>query len=130
MSLLSVTIHELDPALGVVALHGEHDAPASKRLENELTVLLDAGLGVVVDLSDASFIDSETLSVLLAARHCAERAELGFTVVLPEERHTHVHRLLDVTGLKVAFAVYESAPEAVAAARAGVADAGRVQARS
>jgi anti-anti-sigma factor len=128
VSLLSVTIHERDPALGVVALHGEHDAPSSTRLENELALLLDAGLAVVVDLTDASFIDQRTLSVLLATRHCAEGAELGFTVVLPDESRVHVHRLLDTTGLKTAFAVFESLPEACDAAGLGATGAGRVRA--
>jgi anti-anti-sigma factor len=130
MSQLSVTLNRGNPPFGVVALHGEHDGHSSTRLENELAVLFDDGFGVVADLSDASYIDSRTLSVLLAARHHAEDAELGFTVVLPDESHIHVHRLLDVTGLKTAFAVYESLPGASEAARAGVCGAGRAHANS
>ena len=45
MSLLSVTLQRRDPPLGVVALHGEHDALLVTRLENELAVLLDGGFG-------------------------------------------------------------------------------------
>ena len=56
----------------MVALVGEHDAYSAQRLENELGVLLDANQRVVIDLRDASFIDSTTLSVLLAARRRAE----------------------------------------------------------
>jgi anti-sigma B factor antagonist len=127
VSQLSVTLRKLDPPLGIVALHGEHDAYSSVRLENELAVLLDGGYGVVVDLTDTSFIDSQTLSVLLGARHRAEEAAAGFTVVLPQDGHVHLHRLLDVTGLRSAFAIYESQAEACAAAREGAAGAGRVR---
>jgi anti-anti-sigma factor len=130
VSQLSVTLQRRDPALGVVGLHGEHDGYSSTRLDNELAVLLDGGFGVVVDLSDATFIDSQTLSVLLATRHRAQESDLGFTVVLPDEGHVHVHRLLDVTGLKAAFAIFESVPDACAAARSGVAGGGRVHAGS
>jgi anti-anti-sigma factor len=130
MSQLSVTLRRRDPPLGVVGLHGEHDAYSSTRLEHELAVLLDGGFGVVVDLSDATFIDSQTLSVLLGNRHRADETQLGFTVVLPDEGHVHVHRLLDVTGLRSAFALFDSLPEAREAARSGVAGAGRVHAGS
>jgi anti-anti-sigma factor len=128
MSQLTVTLQQHDPPLGVVALHGEHDANSSTRLEHELALLLDGGFGVVVDLSRASFIDAQTLSVLLGTRHRAEEAELGFTVVLPADGSVHVHRLLDVTGVKTAFAVFESPREASGAARSGATGAGRVHA--
>jgi anti-sigma B factor antagonist len=130
VSQLSVTLLQHDRPLGIVALHGEHDAFSSTRLENELAVLLDGGFGVVIDLTETSFIDSQTLSVLLGARHRAEETAAGFTVVLPDDGHAHVHRLLDVTGLKSAFALYESRAEACAAARDGAAGAGRVPAAS
>lgn len=130
MSLISVTLEKRDPALGIVALQGEHDAYSSTRLENELAVLLDGRFGVVLDLTEATFIDSQTLSVLLATRHRAEEAQLGFAVVLPAEGHVHLHRRLDVTGLKAAFAVYDSVGEAAEAARAGATGPGRVHAAS
>jgi anti-anti-sigma factor len=130
VSQLSVTLQRRDPPLAVVALYGEHDGYSSTRLENELAVLLDGGFGVVVDLSDATFIDSQTLSVLLATRHCAQESDLGFTVVLPDEGHVHLHSLLDVTGLRTAFAVFGSLSEACDAARSGVAGGGRVHAGS
>jgi anti-anti-sigma factor len=130
VSQLAVTLQERDPPLGIVTLLGEHDAFSSTRLENELAVLVDGGLGTVVDLREATFIDSQTLSVLLAARHRAEEAALGYTVVLPEEGgNTQVHRLLDLTGLKGAFAVYPSVAAASSAARDGVFEATHVRTR-
>ena len=77
MAPISVTLARRDPPAAVVALVGEHDAYSAQRLENELSVLLNANQRVVIDLRDASFIDSTTLSVLLAARRRAEESSLG-----------------------------------------------------
>jgi len=130
MSPISVTVHRDDPAAAVVALLGEHDAHSARRLENELAVLLDDGVSVVVDLSEATFVDSQALSVLLAARHHAEAAELGFGLVLPAGDHAHqVHRILEMTGLYSTFAVSQTVDEALAAARAGRTGGGRLTVR-
>jgi anti-anti-sigma factor len=119
MAPISVTLAPRDPPAAVVALVGEHDAYSSGRLENELAVLLDEGQRVVVDLRDTTFVDSTTLSVLLSARHQAERASLGFVLVLPEGDYTQVHRILDLTGLGSGFAIYGTLDKALAAAREG-----------
>jgi anti-anti-sigma factor len=120
---ISVTLQ--DPEVAVVRLVGEHDAFSSTRLENELAQLLDEGRRVVVDLRDATFIDSQTLSVLLAGRHHAEQASLGYALVLPGDRHTQVHRLLELTRLGQTFAVFPTIERATAAARDGETGAGR-----
>jgi anti-anti-sigma factor len=127
MAPIAVSLLQHDPPVGVVTLFGEHDAASSVRLENELALLLDDGVGIVVDLREASFIDSDTLSVLLAARHQAQEADLGFALVLPSEQHTQVHRLLDLTGLGASFAAFRAVDEASRAVRAGHAGADRVR---
>jgi anti-sigma B factor antagonist len=119
MAPISVTLARRDPAAAVVALVGEHDAYSSERLENELATLLDEGVRIVVDLRDASFIDSTTLGVLLAARQRAERASLGFALVLPLEERTQVHQILELTQLGRAFASFTSIDEGLRAARSG-----------
>ena len=119
MAPISVTLAHRDPPAAVVALVGEHDAYSSLRLENELTVLLDQGRRIVVDLRDTAFIDSTTLSVLLGARHRAEHSSLGFALVLRERRYTQVNQILDLTGLGATFAIFGSFEDARAAVRAG-----------
>ena len=119
MAPISVTLARRDPAAAVVALVGEHDAYSSQRLENELTALLDEGLRIVVDLRDASFIDSTTLGVLLSARKRAERSGLGFVLVLPPEEHAQVNHILELTRLGRAFASFTSLDEGLRAARGG-----------
>jgi anti-sigma B factor antagonist len=117
MAPISVTLAPRDPPAAVVALVGEHDAYSAGRLENELTVLLDDGRRVVVDLRDAEFIDSTTLGALLRARQRAERSTLGFTLVLSNREHTQVHRLLELTRLGTIFAIHPTLDEALTAAR-------------
>jgi anti-anti-sigma factor len=119
MAPISVTLAHQDPPAAVVALVGEHDAYSSERLENELMVVLDEGRRIVVDLRDAEFIDSTTLSVLLGARHRAEEFSLGFALVLPSGRYTQVHQILELTRLGSSFAIYNSVQDALAAVRAG-----------
>ncbi len=119
MAPISVTIDREHPPVGTVTLVGEHDAYSAGRIANEIEVLLDAGMAVVVDLTDATFVDSQTLSVLLSGRHKAHAGRLGFTLVLSDRDFTQVHRILKMTGLGTWFATYPSPSEAVAAARAG-----------
>ncbi len=119
MAPLSVTLVPTSPRIGRVSLVGEHDAYTASHLEDELAVLRDSGLGVVVDLTEATFVDSQTLSVLLSARHDAEAARRGFVVALPQDDYTQVHRILDMTGLKTAFVIEPDVDRAIASARAG-----------
>ena len=119
MAPLSVTLLPTNPRVGRVTLVGEHDAYSAPHLEHELTVLRESGFGAVIDLCEASFVDSQTLSVLLAARHEAETARLGFVLVLPAEDYTQVHRILEMTGLDSAFVIEPDVDRAVAAAGSG-----------
>jgi anti-anti-sigma factor len=119
MAPISVTLARRDPPAAVVTLVGEHDAYSSQQLENELAVLLEEGFGMVVDLRDASFIDSTTLGVLLAGRTRAERAGLGFVLLLPREEYAQVNRILELTQLGRAFASVTTIEDGLGAARAG-----------
>jgi anti-anti-sigma factor len=119
MAPISVTLVRRDPPAAVVALVGEHDAYSAERLENELTVLLEEGRRIVIDLRDAEFIDSTTLSVLLRARQLAEQSALGFGLVLPDGPYSQVNQILDLTGLGPTFAIFGKLDDALAAVRAG-----------
>jgi len=128
MAPISVTLARRDPPAAVVALVGEHDTYSSGRLENELTVLLGEGQGIVVDLRDASFIDSTTLGVLLGAHQRAEQSSVGFALVLPDREYTEVNQILDLTGLGPIFAIFGTLDAALEAVRAGHADEPTVKA--
>jgi anti-anti-sigma factor len=117
MAPISVTLTKRDPPAAVVSLLGEHDAYSSQRLENELTVLVEGGRHVVVDLRDTVFIDSTTLSALLVAQKQAEQARLGYALVLPSDSGTQVHQILELTGLGGTFSIYSRLDDALAAVR-------------
>jgi anti-anti-sigma factor len=127
MAPISVTIEREQPPIGFITLVGEHDAYSAGRIANEIEVLIDAGMPVVIDLTEATFVDSQTLSTLLSARHQADTANLGFTLVLPDDRFTQVHRILRMTGLASWFATYPSLPEARDGARSGHTSGGRLK---
>ena len=121
MAPIAVSLDRAEPNVGVVGLIGEHDAYSAHRLENELGVLVDSGVHVVVDLTEATFVDSQTLSVLLTARKRAQGRSLGFVLVVSADDYTQIHRILDMTRLVSAFVARPTLEEAVAAARSGVA---------
>jgi anti-sigma B factor antagonist len=123
MAPIAVTLAPRTPPAAVVALVGEHDAYSAERLDNELNVLLEEGQRIVVDLRDTTFIDSTTLSVLLGARRRAEQSSLGFALLLPDQHHTQVHQILELTGLGPTFAIFGKLDAALTAVRAGRVDA-------
>src|SRR6266540_5923334 len=119
MAPIAVTVDRRDPPVAVVTLAGEHDPYSAEQLAKELALQLEEGFAIVVDLRDAEFVDSTTLSVLLSARYQAEDIGVGFVLVLEDEGYTQVHRILDMTGLGAAFAVSGRFEDAVAGAREG-----------
>jgi anti-anti-sigma factor len=127
MAPIAVSLDRAEPNVGVVSLIGEHDTYSARRLENELSVLLDTPVNVVVDLTEATFVDSQTLSVLLTAQKLAGKRSLGFVLVVSTHDYTQVHRILDMTRLASAFVVRPTLDDAVSTARAGVAAPERVE---
>ncbi len=92
----------------VVELKGEHEAYTATKLERELDNLVDEGYGIVVDLRQASFIDSKTAGLLLTAHRRAEAKGTEFRVVLGDDTGWAVRKLLDVTGLGAVLEVAEA----------------------
>ena len=121
MAPIAVTTDRADPPVAIVELTGEHDGLTAHRIEQELAQLHDAGLPIVVDLLGANFVDSSTLSTLLAAQRQAEEASLGFVLVLDGAMGRQVHRIFETTGLESAFVVAHTRAEAIDVARQGVA---------
>jgi anti-anti-sigma factor len=121
MAPIAVSLDRAEPNVGVVSLIGEHDAYSAGRLENELSVLVDSRVHVVVDLTEATFVDSQTLSVLLTAQKRAQERSLGYVLVVSEEDYTQVHRILEMTRLASTFVVRPTLEDAAATARGGIA---------
>jgi anti-sigma B factor antagonist len=94
----------------VVALRGEHEAYTADKLARQLNALLAEGVPVVVDLREATFIDSTVVGVLLAGRRRAEDAGLRLVLALGPNTGWPVLRLLEVTGLEAQFDVVGERP--------------------
>jgi anti-anti-sigma factor len=99
MSATELNIRRVRDDAFVVELKGEHEAYSATKLERELDHLLDDGSDIVVDLRKASFIDSQTAGLLLAAHRRAQERGTEFRVLIGEETGWAVRTLLDVTGL-------------------------------
>jgi anti-sigma B factor antagonist len=115
-----------------VVVRGEHDiytAPALRdRLDQALSGVTESGagpkpVGVVVDLSSATFLDSSILGALLEARRQALEKAVGYVVCLGDSPEPGVQRILEITGLVPVFPVVRSRDEALEAARSAPADA-------
>jgi anti-sigma B factor antagonist len=106
-----------DESLGagghVVALSGEVDAHSAPRLGSRLFGLAEEGkTGVVVDLSEVTFMDSTGIGVLLnALRHFSLR-HVSMVLVCPTER---LLRPFQVTGLVGRLRIFDSREKALGA---------------
>jgi anti-sigma B factor antagonist len=101
----------VDDTTRVVSLRGEVDASTAPRLGSRLFGLADEGVrGVVVDLSEVTFMDSTGLGVLLnALRHFTSR-HMEMVLVCPTER---VIRPFQITGLTQLLRIFDSREKAL-----------------
>jgi anti-anti-sigma factor len=105
-------------SVGVVALSGEVDIVQANSLrERLLGAIRNDDLGLVVDLSNTTYIDSVGVSLLFElAERLAER-QLRLAVVLPEAGL--VERVLMIVNLKSVAAVHPTVSEALSGIRDG-----------
>jgi anti-sigma B factor antagonist len=107
---------ELPEGASVVTLVGEHDAFGAEGLQRELDRLLESGRPIVIDLGEATFIDSSTVGVLLTAYRRVEAAGLSLGIVLPTSAGPYVRRLIETAKLDTVFPIHDSLASAIEAA--------------
>jgi anti-sigma B factor antagonist len=83
----------------VVALHGEHDLSTSDTLTGRLNEIFAEGMSIVIDLSDAEFIDSTIIRVILNAYRRAEETPGNRVAVVVPPDNAAVDRVMELTGL-------------------------------
>ena len=88
-----------DPAFTVITLPGESDAFTAPRVRSDLATALGGDTPLVVDLSQATFIDSTIVGVLLESLAEYERLERPLRLLLPDDSAPEVPRLFELTGL-------------------------------
>ena len=110
-----VTDHPLDGQVGEVTVGGELDLHAAPEVKESLLRSIDAGARrLVVDLSDATFIDSTAIGVLVGARKRLDERGGSIHMACTNE---HVLSVFEMAGLAEAFDVHQSREQALASAR-------------
>ena len=91
--------------LEIVRVRGEVDIASAPILWLEVEQAIARGDGIVIDLSEVSFLDSTGLGVLVSARNAVEQADrlISFDLVVSSP---HLHKLLDITGLTPLFRIH------------------------
>jgi anti-sigma B factor antagonist len=105
------------PATGavVVSVAGQADLHTAPELRDAIAQAIDDGeLRIVVDLTEATFIDSMTLGVLLGARRRVVERDGALAIVCPDP---HLRRVFEITSLDRVFAMATSRDEAFARLR-------------
>ena len=83
--------------VAVVVLRGEHDLTTKDQLDDVLSVLTAGNDLVVVDVSEATFVDSSTLGTFVRADRAARAA--GCHLRLQLGTAPIVRRAIEITGL-------------------------------
>ena len=102
----------VDGGFTVVEIRGESDAYAAPRIRSDLQGALGATAPVLVDLSQATFIDSTVVGILLESLASSEKLERPLLLLLPDDSAPEVHRLFELTGLASLLPVVRSWEEA------------------
>jgi anti-sigma B factor antagonist len=98
----------------VAVLRGELDVTYAASVAARLAVIATSDREVIVDLAGLEFIDSSGLAALVQARKHARRAGSDLLLAAPQKQ---VLRLLTITRLIDAFAVYARVDDAASRAR-------------
>jgi len=106
-----VLVEQVAPRAVVVRFGGEHDLSERDRVEELLRTLLDENELVVADFSEATFVDSTMMHVLLGADMEARRRGSRFRLQLGTS--AIVARAFEMTGLDRRLDVARSRQEAL-----------------
>lgn len=101
-----------DPSFTVIELPGESDAYTAPRIRSDLAAALGSDAPLVIDLSQATFVDSTIVGVLLEGLADYERLERPLLLMLPDDAAPEVHRLFEITGLASLLPLVRSWDEA------------------
>jgi anti-anti-sigma factor len=83
----------------VLALSGECDAYDEPLLATVARERIAAGQPIIVDFSQAVFVDSVVLGSLLALLREAEGANVPLVLYLPDRTGPEIHRVFSISGL-------------------------------
>jgi len=108
-----LTEDSLDGGKHVIAVRGEIDLFTAPDLKATLIAAIDAGsTGIVVDLTETSFLDSTALGVLIGAVKRLRARDGALTLVNTDP---NIAKTFEITGLDQIFTISASRDEAIAA---------------
>ena len=102
---LDIEVVQPEAGRAIVVFKGEHDLAQVEALGDRLSALVDANELVVADFSDAEFVDSSIISLLLETKRRAEARMSGFRVQMGTE--CVVYRVFEIAGV---LSLLECAP--------------------
>ncbi|HEV8453006.1 MAG TPA: STAS domain-containing protein [Gaiellales bacterium] len=124
-----MTLEQLTADIWVVSLLGEHDLSMVDKLRDRLDEAFTHEPRLIIDLTEATFVDSTVLGVLFAVVKQAAGAAAGETLALAVVPGSTVDRTIALTGLTPPIvATYPSRDEVLAAWRRD--DAARIDPRA
>jgi anti-sigma B factor antagonist len=107
---------EIDAQTHVIQLGGEIALYTAPEFKERMVELIDGGKNrIVVDLSEATFIDSTTLGVLVGGVKRLRPSGGGLALVCTDQNIT---KIFEITGLDRVFPIHETRDEAVGAVSA------------
>ena len=109
----TIEVRSPQPGAALVVLSGEHDLYSADRLRQTLDDVLLGSEHLIVDLSQAEFIDSTIIGVLVQTMNRAGGVDRKFTIVLGTA--PIVQRTLEITGVLALFDVVPTVERALAA---------------
>ena len=102
---------EIDSETHVIQLGGEVDLYTAPEFKERLVELIEGGkTKIVVDLSEATFIDSTTLGVLVGGVKRLRPAGGSLALVCSDQNIT---KIFEITGLDRVFPIHETRDEAL-----------------
>jgi len=109
----SVADEDIDETTHVVEVAGEVDLYSAPELKEHILTAIDRGrTKIVVDLTNATFIDSTTLGVLVGARKRLREHDGALAVVCAEDDKLG---LFEMTGLDRVFSIHSDRTAALSA---------------
>lgn len=102
---------EIDSETHVIELGGEVDLYTAPEFKERLVELIETGkTKIVVDLSEATFIDSTTLGVLVGGVKRLRPAGGSLALVCSDQNIT---KIFEITGLDRVFPIHETRDQAL-----------------
>jgi anti-anti-sigma factor len=119
--MAQVTLEQLSPDAWVVSLHGEHDISMVDALRDRLAEAFAHDPRLIIDLTEATFVDSTVLGVLFAVVKQSTGSAAAETLALVIAAGSTVERTIALAGFSSPLIpTYASRDDVLAAWREGV----------